>query len=56
MPKRRSYDEAPASAIVATLNLINGCWKGVVLYYLTVNGTIRFNELHRHLPGARRDY
>ncbi|MFC7739522.1 winged helix-turn-helix transcriptional regulator [Roseomonas sp. GCM10028921] len=52
MPKRRSYDEAPPCAIVATLNLINGRWKGVILYYLTVNGTMRFNELHRHLPGC----
>ena len=52
MPKRRKYDEAPPCAIVATLNLINGRWKGVVLYYLLTKGTLRFNELQRHLPGC----
>ena len=52
MPKRRKYDEAPPCAIVATLNLINGRWKGVVLCYLLTKGTLRFNELQRHLPGC----
>ncbi|KAA1014502.1 winged helix-turn-helix transcriptional regulator [Paraburkholderia panacisoli] len=52
MPKRRKYDEVPACAMVATLNLINGRWKGVILYYLLIKGTMRFNELHRQLPGC----
>lgn len=52
MPKRRKYDEVPACAMVATLNLINGRWKGVILYYLLTEGTMRFNELHRRLPGC----
>lgn len=52
MPKRRQYDEVPACAMVATLNLINGRWKGVILYYLLTEGTLRFNELHRRLPGC----
>jgi DNA-binding HxlR family transcriptional regulator len=52
MPKRRKYDEAPPCSIVATLNLISGRWKGVILYYLLTEGTMRFNELHRHLPGC----
>ncbi|QGZ65486.1 winged helix-turn-helix transcriptional regulator [Paraburkholderia acidisoli] len=38
--------------MVATLNLINGRWKGVILYYLLTHGTMRFNELHRQLPGC----
>lgn len=52
MPKRRKYDEVPTCAMMATLNLLNGRWKGVILYYLLVKGTLRFNELHRHLPGC----
>lgn len=52
VPKRRKYDEVPECAMVATLNLINGRWKGVILYYLLTQGTMRFNELHRHLPGC----
>lgn len=33
------------------LNLINGRWKGVILYHL-LDGTMRFNALKRHLPGC----
>ncbi|WP_277983297.1 winged helix-turn-helix transcriptional regulator [Sphingomonas faeni] len=36
----------------AALNLINGRWKGVILYHLLTDGTTRFNELHRRLPGS----
>ena len=52
MPKRRRYDEVPTCAMVAALNILNGRWKGVILYYLEVKGTMRFNELHRQLPGC----
>jgi DNA-binding HxlR family transcriptional regulator len=38
--------------MMATLNVLNGRWKGVILYYLLVKGTLRFNELHRLLPGC----
>ncbi|MNS24086.1 putative HTH-type transcriptional regulator YybR [compost metagenome] len=51
MPKRRPYDHAPGCSVEAALNLINGRWKGVILYHL-LDGVQRFNELHRHLPGC----
>lgn len=52
MPKRRNYDVLPACSMEAALNLINGRWKGVILYHLLEDGTTRFNELHRRLPGS----
>lgn len=52
MPKRRNYDALPACSMEAALNLINGRWKGVILYHLMEDGTTRFNQLQRHLPGC----
>ena len=34
----------------ATLNLIGGKWKGVILYRLLTEEVLRFNELRRLLP------
>ncbi len=51
MPKRRNYDVAPGCSMEAVLNIINGRWKGVILYHL-LEGTLRFNALRRHLPGC----
>jgi len=52
MPKRRRYDAAPACTIEAALNLINGRWKGVILFHLLQDGPTRFNALQRHCPGV----
>ena len=38
----------PGCVVEGTLALIDGKWKGVVLYRL-LEGTMRFNELRRHL-------
>lgn len=40
--------------VEATLDIIGGRWKGVILYHLMMRGTIRFNELLRCVPLATR--
>lgn len=52
MPKKRNYDVVPGCTIEAALNLINGRWKGVILWHLLQDGTTRFNALQRHCAGS----
>lgn len=46
--KRRTYDCATGCPVEATLDLIDGKWKGVILFHLMA-GAVRFNELRRRL-------
>lgn len=43
-----TYDCAAGCPVEATLDLIDGKWKAVILYHL-LNDTVRFNELKRRL-------
>ena len=43
-------DEAPRCSVARTVDLIGGKWKAVILFYL-LDGTLRFNELRRKIPG-----
>jgi len=52
MAKLRAYDCAEGCPVEATLDLIDGRWKGVILYHLLRDGTLRFNELGRRLTGV----
>jgi DNA-binding HxlR family transcriptional regulator len=53
MPRTRHQrlDCSPGCAVEGTLGLIDGKWKGVVLYHL-FEGTLRFNEIRRRLPSV----
>ncbi|WP_407654273.1 winged helix-turn-helix transcriptional regulator [Bradyrhizobium prioriisuperbiae] len=44
----KSYDCAPGCPIEATLDLIDGKWKAIILYHL-LGGTLRFGEMRKRL-------
>jgi DNA-binding HxlR family transcriptional regulator len=52
MPKRRNYNLAAGCPVEVLLNLINGRWKGVILYHLMHEGTLRFGQLQRITRGC----
>jgi DNA-binding HxlR family transcriptional regulator len=46
------YDCGPGCPVEATLSLIDGKWKGVVLHHLLEEGTLRFRDLRERMPNA----
>ncbi|MCR3713740.1 helix-turn-helix transcriptional regulator [Citrobacter freundii] len=54
MKKLRNYDSAPGCSMEAALHIIGAKWKGVILYHLFKDGTLRFSELQRHLKGINQ--
>jgi DNA-binding HxlR family transcriptional regulator len=51
MMKIKHYVDVPGCPVEVTLDLIDGRWKGVVLFHLLDAGCLRFNALQRRLPG-----
>jgi DNA-binding HxlR family transcriptional regulator len=53
MPRIRHQrlDCSPGCAVEATLTLIDGKWKGVILHHL-LEGKLRFNQIRRRLPNV----
>lgn len=49
--RHHRLDCSPGCVVEATLALIDGKWKGVVLYHL-FEGTLRFNALRRRVPSC----
>jgi DNA-binding HxlR family transcriptional regulator len=48
---RKRYDCANGCPVEATLDLIGGKWKGVILFHL-LSGTLRFNQMRKQIPSA----
>ncbi len=44
-------NRSPGCPVEGALDVIGGKWKGVVMYHL-LDGTKRFNELRRMMPGV----
>ncbi len=49
--RHQRLDCSPGCTVEATLGLIDGKWKGVILYHLR-EGTHRFGELRRKMPNV----
>jgi DNA-binding HxlR family transcriptional regulator len=50
-PRHSRFDCNPGCSVEATLSLIDGKWKGVILYRL-LGEPVRFNSLRRLIPGV----
>ncbi|WP_054310674.1 helix-turn-helix domain-containing protein [Mesorhizobium sp. 1M-11] len=52
--RHQDLRSSPACPVEGTLELIGGKWKGVILYHLIQQDTLRFNELRRKMHVTQR--
>ncbi|MCX8999699.1 helix-turn-helix transcriptional regulator [Rhizobiaceae bacterium BDR2-2] len=45
------FDCSPGCSVEAAIGLIDGKWKSVILFHL-LSGTLRFNEIRRHIANV----
>jgi len=50
-PRHSRLDCNPGCSVEAAISLIDGKWKCVILFHL-LDGTARFNEIRRRMPGV----
>jgi len=51
-PRAKLTNNFPGCPVESTLSLLDGKWKGVILYHLITEGTLRFSELQRRLSSV----
>jgi DNA-binding HxlR family transcriptional regulator len=51
-PRAKLTNNFPGCPVESTLSFLDGKWKGVILYHLLEEGTLRFNELRRRIPSV----
>lgn len=51
-PRAKMTNAFPGCPVETTLSFLDGKWKGVILYHLVMDGTLRFSELRRRLQAV----
>ncbi|MBB4007354.1 winged helix-turn-helix transcriptional regulator [Allorhizobium taibaishanense] len=51
-PRAKMTNHFPGCPVESTLSFLDGKWKGVILYHLLSDGTLRFSELRRRLSSV----
>lgn len=51
-PRAKMTNNFPGCPVETTLSFLDGKWKGVILYHLLRDGTLRFSELRRRLQAV----